>query len=592
MNSYLALLDKIREYQLEDVCDLKRIIDGRALAQALGIKPGPWMKDALDVVVAWQLRNPTSTDPVAVMEAVRSWKTDFDGGKTTGTSRKTESAPDQKTSELISDLISHFLVGHVRSIFAKQPTHGISSQGYKKHDPAVPAGRKRELNSFAGLDGVEEQYWKKSGGLNGTEFGLLRWVVYNLDPDRTEKNWATLLPPVLTILEDYEVTYKTVGCEYLAQLLNRMRPQFLVKTGLAPLFYKQLSNCLTYLPDLTPARQSRDLIAQAFPALFALARCLADSERQSTVALPMSSSSSSSPTLSSQSILLDALSTGLVSTFAHINTAHAGIITECLDQASVAVADLGFDALPLFNTLITKVVVPIMTDPFIVADPVLVMAVVKFSRQLILSGWPRMGAYRNVLTMGMLTVWTRLVDRTESLIEQGPGQSGSVGTKGNAGAESRIEEVVESSPPKKHKADEQQGQGFDIGQLRPDDVSEYQSLEEVKTELAQTMRIFVHVVDHADASPTLDDLNHTDNGNGDADGNVRVEIEVVDLDDEPPSPAVHAGDASPPSPLPPRVEESGNDAKAKQSLASQLTALAESNPQVKALVDAIAVLNR
>ena len=46
-------------------------MDGKALSAALSTPPGPWMKDALEVIVAWQLRNPTSTDSSAAIEAVK-----------------------------------------------------------------------------------------------------------------------------------------------------------------------------------------------------------------------------------------------------------------------------------------------------------------------------------------------------------------------------------------------------------------------------------------------------------------------------------------------------------------------------------------
>jgi len=50
---------------------MKRLLDGRALAQALGVKPGKWTGKALDLCMAWQLRNPDETDPSKAIEEVR-----------------------------------------------------------------------------------------------------------------------------------------------------------------------------------------------------------------------------------------------------------------------------------------------------------------------------------------------------------------------------------------------------------------------------------------------------------------------------------------------------------------------------------------
>lgn len=46
-------------------------MDGKALSAALTTPPGPWMKDALDVIVAWQLRNPEAPDPSAALAEVK-----------------------------------------------------------------------------------------------------------------------------------------------------------------------------------------------------------------------------------------------------------------------------------------------------------------------------------------------------------------------------------------------------------------------------------------------------------------------------------------------------------------------------------------
>lgn len=51
----------------------KSIIDGTSLSKALGgVKPGMWMKPTLEVIMAWQLRNPGVKDPAGAIEEVES----------------------------------------------------------------------------------------------------------------------------------------------------------------------------------------------------------------------------------------------------------------------------------------------------------------------------------------------------------------------------------------------------------------------------------------------------------------------------------------------------------------------------------------
>ena len=57
---------------------LRRLIDGKQLADAMGIKPGKWMAKALDICVAWQLRHPDATDPAGAVEEVKARKQELE----------------------------------------------------------------------------------------------------------------------------------------------------------------------------------------------------------------------------------------------------------------------------------------------------------------------------------------------------------------------------------------------------------------------------------------------------------------------------------------------------------------------------------
>ncbi|KAI1434567.1 hypothetical protein GGR50DRAFT_687531 [Xylaria sp. CBS 124048] len=72
LGEWQSLFDHIRELDVMDATSLNRIIDGKQLADALGVRPGRWMTEALEVCVAWQFRNPNVTDPAGAIEEVRS----------------------------------------------------------------------------------------------------------------------------------------------------------------------------------------------------------------------------------------------------------------------------------------------------------------------------------------------------------------------------------------------------------------------------------------------------------------------------------------------------------------------------------------
>ncbi|KAK8042912.1 hypothetical protein PG994_013395 [Apiospora phragmitis] len=72
LQGWQLFLDHLQELDVMEAPLLKRIIDGTQLAKALSVKPGRWMAEALDVCVAWQLRNPKATDPAGAVAEVRS----------------------------------------------------------------------------------------------------------------------------------------------------------------------------------------------------------------------------------------------------------------------------------------------------------------------------------------------------------------------------------------------------------------------------------------------------------------------------------------------------------------------------------------
>lgn len=59
--NYEQLLSSISNYSLEDVTNLKPLVDGKLLAKALQRKPGPWMSKITPEVFRWQLDNPEGT---------------------------------------------------------------------------------------------------------------------------------------------------------------------------------------------------------------------------------------------------------------------------------------------------------------------------------------------------------------------------------------------------------------------------------------------------------------------------------------------------------------------------------------------------
>lgn len=67
LDRYNKLLTYSRNQELDNVAEMKQILNGNEIKNALEVaKAGPWLKDAIDKVAAWQFANPEGTRDDAV----------------------------------------------------------------------------------------------------------------------------------------------------------------------------------------------------------------------------------------------------------------------------------------------------------------------------------------------------------------------------------------------------------------------------------------------------------------------------------------------------------------------------------------------
>ncbi|KAJ4352652.1 CCA tRNA nucleotidyltransferase, mitochondrial, partial [Ascochyta clinopodiicola] len=165
LRSYSAFLSHLAKLEILDADTFKPLLKGTDLAKALSTKPGPWMKDALDVVMAWQLRNPSATDPAEAIEAVKKAR--------------------ESDSELPHRLASHLLKLTIPPFFPQtKPTSAFELS-------SKPAPWKDPHNDYV-LD-------------------LLGWSIRALDRKAIEQNWHLLVPPILKMIDDSEAKDKARG---------------------------------------------------------------------------------------------------------------------------------------------------------------------------------------------------------------------------------------------------------------------------------------------------------------------------------------------------------------------------------------------
>ncbi|KAF2031556.1 poly A polymerase C-terminal region-like protein [Setomelanomma holmii] len=371
LRSYAAFLTHITDLNLLDVDTFKPLLKGTDLAKALGTKPGPWMKDALDVAMAWQLRNPDFADSAAAIEAVKASK------------------HGQTNSELPSRLASHFLQLTIPPFFPQTKSSTNALEASRQPCP-----------------------WKDPGAIYILD--LLRWSIGALGWKEIEAKWHLLVPPVLRMLDDIETEWKARGCNLLNQLLrslqhsaavdgkmskavNKQSPsEFLHRTGYHNVFSETLFPLFTYIPSLTPEPEAVVLSRELFPTLMRL-----------DLLLPEETSNGNARSRVLDKIMRE----GILSPLAHFPTpsTYPELATVIITNAQVLVEHMVIESVKFLPDLL-PILSTILQEPFVISHKALTTSTLNALQAVLLNAWPRVPAHRGTIMMGVCVCWQRCVD--------------------------------------------------------------------------------------------------------------------------------------------------------------------------------------
>ncbi|QRW05517.1 short chain dehydrogenase [Ceratobasidium sp. AG-Ba] len=109
----------------------------------------------------------------------------------------------------------------------------------------------------------DEQPWKFHGI---GSWNTLAWVLSHLESDSFESLWPLIIPPLLTLVDDYDPAYKIRGIAVTNALLQRISASLLHRTGIDELLFKALQSALQNLTS----DQSPTLLRAAMPCYLSL----------------------------------------------------------------------------------------------------------------------------------------------------------------------------------------------------------------------------------------------------------------------------------------------------------------------------------
>ncbi|KAG5645775.1 hypothetical protein DXG03_005312 [Asterophora parasitica] len=138
-------------------------------------------------------------------------------------------------SDPSTGILVQLLTQNIKPLFKLNPHPSLNATGRKLPRPAG--------GPMASQDFYDEQAWKSSPGVAN----VVSWCVRHLSSEAYEGLWHLIIPPVMTLLDDYEAPHKLQGVHIVSEMLQRVPSQLLKRTGVDGLIRTSLNTCLSHL---------------------------------------------------------------------------------------------------------------------------------------------------------------------------------------------------------------------------------------------------------------------------------------------------------------------------------------------------------
>ncbi|KAL1701083.1 hypothetical protein EV121DRAFT_282920 [Schizophyllum commune] len=153
------------------------------------------------------------------------------------------------------DIVTRLLTTEIKPAFQGSPHPQLNTSTGRKL-PRQAGG------AMAGQDFYEEQAWKA----DASAVALVGWCARHMDKDAYEDLWHLIIPPVMTLLDDYQSAYKLRGIVVVRDMLARVPAGLLKRTGVAALLQTSLNKSL----GVTEGPHAPAILREASAAILSL----------------------------------------------------------------------------------------------------------------------------------------------------------------------------------------------------------------------------------------------------------------------------------------------------------------------------------
>ncbi|RDW80823.1 hypothetical protein BP5796_05521 [Coleophoma crateriformis] len=261
-------------------------------------------------------------------------------------------------------LVDFLLRETIQPLFSKTKPAAITSTGRK----AMPTSAPPRRFETADMDPANKP-WKFKDLWAVTVFN---WIVDHTEETIVTESWPLFIPPLLTLIDDLKTSIRTRGLETLSSFLPKFSTKLLKQTGLGQVFEEAITPTLTYLPNLTPLKESLQLLGPAYNALYALADAQYSPE---DTGLKMK-------------FLDRVMREGVLQAYSH-SSEHVQIVELLVKETNILIKKMGIHAVKYLKDILS-ILSTILSNPFSSAQPTLSRQAIITLQTLILNCWPRM----------------------------------------------------------------------------------------------------------------------------------------------------------------------------------------------------------
>lgn len=233
---------------------------------------------------------------------------------------------------------------------------------------------------------------------------LLHWAILNLDSSQIEPAWHLLIPPILTLLDDYYPPSKTRGCNILTALLkvlgqekiSRGGNSLLTRTGLGPVMWDAVIPSLLALPPLTPQLHSIPLLHASYETLLYLSRSMTVNK----------------PTQKEKAKLLDKVIRDGILNGMRFAGERVYVAQTLMVELSIVIEEMGIWAVRHLKEIL-QLLADILSNPFGTTFTPLLLEAVKTLKTVVRVCWVRITPYVPEVLRGLTICWRRIAEEEE-----------------------------------------------------------------------------------------------------------------------------------------------------------------------------------